>query len=299
MGRYDAHKNPFSYRMIEWAMRKTTNATEQLAKSVPMHVQKVEKDFVHASFQTNNGIFTMPVMKMPQSFSGYGREPTQQKDMGNAVPSNYYMGGVSGFAGGNTSFFPRGNLSSLSYQPSSNLKASGRDYDQHTETGGPSGWITKVMDQSGMQGGDQGGGDGAGAGGGTIGAASVTAARANLRVMQQRNFIQASRMKIVVSPMDSSSSGSTGSSGSSGGGGSSGDQQQKSKTQFSFDKDDLATIQSKDTDHTMTVDSKNKKMTLKVPKNENIYVGGDGKEGEYAQLVTTKGPVINAKGRIK
>lgn len=294
MGRYDSIKNPFSYRMVEWALRKTVNATEQLPKSMPMHVQQTEKDFVHASFEPMNNIFTLPVVKMPQSFSGYGREPTQQNDLGNAVPSSYYMGTVSGFAGGNTPFFPRGNLSSLSFQPSSNMNASSRDYDQHTETGGKNGWMVKVVDQQGMQGGQEDSGSG---GGGTISGASTSAVRAQQRVMQQRNFAYASRMKLQVTPADGSSSGGNGSSGGSGSSGGQGGQQQQDQTQFQFDKDGKCTIQSKDSTYNFTVDSKNKIATMNVPASGKAYVGGDGKTGSYAMLVTTKGPVINALGR--
>lgn len=297
MGRYDSIKNPFSYRMVEWALRKTNNQVEQLAKSLPAHVVQIEKDFVHLAFETRNNIFNMPVVKMPQSFSGYGRDPTQVKDLGYAVPGQYYMGGVSGFAGGNTSFFPRGNLASLSFQPVSNTNASTRDYDQHTHTGGPNGWISKVMDQTGMQENAQNAG---GNGSGTIGTASTSAqrtqrplSRAEIRAMQRLSYPQAAKLRATVAPLDTSSTG--GSSGSSGQSGQS--QQNQSKTLYSFDKNDLCTIQSKDTDHNITIDSQNKKMTLNVPVKEKIYVGGDGKQGKYAQLVTTAGPVVNALGR--
>lgn len=295
MGRYDNLKNPFQNRMVEWALRKTNNATEQIAKSIPMYVQQIEKDFVHASFVPQNGIFTMPIMKMPQSFSGYGREPTQTQDQGNAVPSNYYMGGVSGFSGGNTSFYPRGNLSSLSYQPSSNMNASGRDYDQHTETGGPNGWLVKVMDQSGMQNQGGGGNGGGGGGSGSIAGASLSAARANQRAIQRRSFIPASRLKISTAD----SSGGGGGGGGGGGNGGSGGQggQQQDQTQYQYDKNGKLTMQSKNTQYNFTMDSQNKVATMNVPTGAWAYVGGDGKNGSYAQLVTTKGPVVNAKGR--
>lgn len=294
MGRYDSHKNPFNYRMVEWALRKVQNATEQLPKSMPMHVQQVEKDFVHASFEPMNNIFTLPVVKMPQSFSGYGREPTQQQDMGNGVPSSYYMGTVSGFAGGTTPFFPRANLSSLSYQPSSNLQANSRDYDQHTETGGPNGWIVKVMNQQGMQGGQE---DTSGGGGGTIVASSTTAARAQQRAMQRRSFKTASRMKLQVTPTNGSSGGSSGSSGNGSSGGQGGQQQQQDQTQYQYDKNGKLTMQSKNTQYNFTMDSQNKTATMNVPTGAWAYVGGDGKTGSYAQLLTTKGPVITAQGR--
>jgi hypothetical protein len=91
----------------------------------------------------------------------------------------------------------------------------------------------------------------------------------------------------------------TNGSSSSNGSSQSGQQSQDDdKTQFSFDKDGKAVMQSKDTDHVITVDQKGQKITIKVPTGHKIYVGGDGSEGQYAQLTTVKGPVINALGRI-
>jgi hypothetical protein len=75
-------------------------------------------------------------------------------------------------------------------------------------------------------------------------------------------------------------------------------QQDNDKTNFSFDKDALATVQSKDTDHNITVDSKGKKITLNVPVGEKVYVGGDGKKGQYARIMTEKGPSKNSLARI-
>jgi hypothetical protein len=281
MGRYDAHKNPFMYRINQWVNRRTTNETESFAKSIPCHIVQIEKDFVHVAFETANSIFTMPVVKIPQSFSGYGREPTQVKDMGLAVPGNYYLGGVSGFAGGNTNFYPRGNLTTLSFQPNSNLNAPKRDYNQHTVTGGPTGWIAKVMNQAGLQESQQSGT--------STGTSAQTVSRAHRQVMQRRNFLTASGLKVkdVSTPTNGSSSSSSSNQSS----------QQQDLTQFQFDQNGLCTIQSKDTTYNITVDNKNKKATINVPVGAYAYIGGDGKTGSYAPLVTTKGPVITAQGR--
>jgi hypothetical protein len=102
------------------------------------------------------------------------------------------------------------------------------------------------------------------------------------------------QLGISVTPRDTTG-GTSGSSSSSQQGG---QQQNSDKTQFSFDKNGKAVVQSKDTDHVITVDQQNKKITIKVPTDHKIYVGGDGQTGQYAQLATVKGPVINALGRI-
>src|SRR5215831_10071483 len=188
MGRYDSHINPLQYRMNIWAHRRGNEQREREPKSIPCHVQQMEKDFMHVAFETKNSIFTPPVMKMPQSFSRFGREATQTKDMGVAVPGDYYMGGISAFAGGATNFYPRGNLSSLTFQPVSNLKAPSRDYDQHWETGGPNGWRCKVQEEQQKGGQNAGQGGQNGKSGGQSGA-SAQALRAQQRVMQRRSPI--------------------------------------------------------------------------------------------------------------
>jgi hypothetical protein len=261
MGRYDSHKNPFSYVLNQWAHRKTTNQREQEPKSMPASVKQIEKDFLHMNFETKNSIFTPPVMKMPQSFSRFGREPTQSKDMGLAVPGDYYNGGMTAFSGGGTNFYPRGNLSSLTFQPMSNLKAPSRDYDQHWETGGPNGWRCKVQEkqQEGGQGSTGNGGGSSGGGGG----ASPQIARARQRVMQSRSPITLAA--------------SNGSGGQSGGSGGQQQQQQQDYTEFSFDKNGQAIMQSKDKKHYLKVDQQSKKIMLTGEGDSTIF----GKNNAY------------------
>jgi hypothetical protein len=238
---------------------------------MPAHVQKMEKDFMHMAFETGNSVFTPPIVKMPQSFSRFGREATQAKDMGVAVPGDYYMGGVSAFAGGRTNFYPRGNLSTLSFQPVSNMQAPKRDYDQHWETGGPNGWRCKVQEkQSNMPLAQaaQGGGNGGGSGGGS-GGVSPAMARIHARVMQQR-----APMGFAAATPAATGNGS---SSSSGGGSQQQQQQQKDYTEFSFDKDGQAIVQSKDRKHYLKVNQKDKKIMLTGDGDSTMF----GKKNAY------------------
>jgi hypothetical protein len=226
----------------------------------------MEKDFMHIAFETSNSIFTPPVMKMTQSFSRFGREPTQTKDMGMAVPGDYYQGGVTAFSGGRTNFYPRGNLSSLSFQPMANLQAPKRDYDQHWETGGPNGWRCKVMeDQQQKQQGQQNGSSGSGSGS----SGATPTARLHAQIMQRRNPV----MLAGPVPLADGSSGSSGSSSSSG----QQQQQQKDYTEFSFDKDGQAIVQSKDKKHYLKVNQKDKKVMLTGDGDSTIF----GKSNAY------------------
>jgi hypothetical protein len=197
-------------------------------------------------------------------------------------------------------------LSTLSFQPVANLKAPKRDYDQHHETGGPNGWIVKTMEkqeENSQQGSQSGSSTGTSTGNGSGGGSTSPAMlRTHMRLMEQRNFIAARGfLSKGLTDLISGSSGGLGGAGSSSNGsgsGSNSSQQDNDKTQFSFDKDGLATIQSKDSSHLITVDGKNKQITLQVPSDETIYVGGDGKTGKYAKIATVGGPMINAQGRI-
>jgi hypothetical protein len=277
-------------------------------KSVTAHVVKTEKDFLHVALDLKNSIFTLPIIKIPQSFSRFGREPTQQKDMGVAVPGHYYLGGNDAFSGGTANFYPRSNLSALSFQPLSNLNAPNRDYDTHWETGGPNGWKVKVMEAQQQQQGQSGqtGGTSSGGGGGGANPALAAIPRTHRQIMERRNIIWAQRQASMAAQRQASvratanggSSGGTSSSSDTGGIGSQGGDQ-SDLTEFSFDKNGKAVIQSKDANHVITVDQQSGKISLKVPTNKTIYVGGDGSEGQYDNLVTKSGQVvINAKGRI-
>jgi hypothetical protein len=297
MGRYDSHKNPLQYTLNRWAGRRVNNSREQEPKSIPCHVTKVEKDFVHVAFDTANSIFTPPVMKMTQSFSRFGREPTQVGDRALAVPGDYYLGGNTGYSGGRTNFYPRGNLSSLSFQPMANLKAPQRDYDQHHETGGPNGWKVKVIEEQQQGGwGQQNGGSG-GSGNGSA-APSAATMRAHAQIMQRRSPIMMAN-------------GSSGGSSSSSNGQS---QQQKKQTstslsEFSFDKDDVALMRSRDNDHYVRADAGNGQVMVHSsqdihnttnggqivldPGSGKVYLGGDPKKDRFCAVITTCGPSRN------
>src|SRR5262245_27959024 len=127
MSRWDSHKHVFQALMPQWNHKLGNDHRQQDAKSIPCHITKIDKDFVYVSFETSNGVMTPPVVKMPQSFSTYQREPTQVGDKGYAVPGDYYMGQSSDYSGGNTNFYPKSNLASLSFQPVSKQNDPERD----------------------------------------------------------------------------------------------------------------------------------------------------------------------------
>jgi hypothetical protein len=272
--------------MNQWSSKRINSSRERDAKSIPCHVTKVDKDFITVAFETANKIFTPPTVKIPQSMSRFGRDPTQVGDKGYGVPGDYYLGGVTGDSGGNTDFYPRGNLTTLSFQPVSHTQNPKRDYDQLTHMGGPNGWIVgpfqKRQDSNTQQ--NQQNQQNAQT------QASLGLHRTTTFGAQQAKL----RTQLGISTFDATSSSSSNSSSSQ----QDGQQQNSDKTNFSFDKNGKAVVQSKDDNHIITVDQQNKKITIKVPTDHVIYVGGDGTEGKYDKLMTKSGPVINAQGRI-
>lgn len=322
MGRYDSHKHPFQYGLNFWGNKRINENTERQTKSIPCHVVEVAKDFIKVAFETSNGIHTPPVVKIPQSWSQFSREPTQVGNKGYASASDYYLGGVTGDSGGRTNFYPRGNLTAMSFNGVSHKENPDRNYDQLTHMAGPDGWIVGNFQKQQEQ--QQSQSSGSQSGGSAAQTATFRAQQMQRRgsVMaqftspsvrskavkfspprRQTDYFRRQQMYInparyaVINPLDTSDAGTPG--GSSNGS----QQQQKSgesqgKTNFNFDKNGLCTIQSKDTDHVITCDSDGKKITLQVPEKEKIYVGGDGKKGKYSKIMTEDGPAINAMGRI-
>jgi hypothetical protein len=287
MGRYDSHKHPLQYRLNQWSNKRVNEGLEIQPKSMPCHVVKVDKDFIEVAFETQNGIFTPPTVKIPQSMSQYSREPTQVGDKGYAVPGDYYLGGVTGDAGGRTDFYPRGNLTTLSFQPVSHKANPTRDYDQHTQTGGPNGWIVKTFQKQQdnnqqSQGQSQGG----------AGQQSINP-RAFMRPAAFRHAQMRAQRSLGVQPLDiATTSGTTTSNGSSS------QQQDSDQTMFSFDKNKKSTVQSIDTDHSMVVDQQGDHAHLSVTGDGKCYVGGDGNKGVYAKVMTAMGPSKNTFARI-
>jgi hypothetical protein len=131
-------KTPFTRSLLALANRKAQDRAQIGAKATPGHVTKVDKDFVTIAFDILSP-FTLPTVKVPQSFSAYGREPTQIGDKGMVISGDYYLGGESGQGGGTAKLYPTGNLTPTSFQPLSQTAFPDRNYNQHHMAGGPEG----------------------------------------------------------------------------------------------------------------------------------------------------------------
>jgi hypothetical protein len=221
--------------------------------------------------------------------SQYGREPTQVGDKGYAVPSNYYTGGVTGDSGGKTDFYPRGNLTTLSFQPLSLVNSNPRDINQFTQMGGPNGWIVgSYYTQTQNQGVTQG--QGSQTAGPTTPQVTAQRMRPAAFLYQQRKL----RSKLSVQPLDIADTSGTSSETQQ----SQTQTENPDKTQFSFDKNKKTIVQSVDDEHNLILDKQNDHAHLSVTAIGKCFLGGDGVKGLYAPILTKNGPSINTLARI-
>ena len=117
-------------------------------KTFQGHVSKIlENDFLEFTLDAT-GPFTLPVLKIPQAFSAYHREPTQVGDKGYAVPSDFSIGGLDGEGSGTANMYGKGNLATHVFHPISIKSFDQRDPNMFLVTGGPSGHTIQSKDKS-------------------------------------------------------------------------------------------------------------------------------------------------------
>jgi hypothetical protein len=144
----DNVKLNFLEYITNFTRTKAEDNQQNVTKPMPGHVSKIlENDFLEFTFDLI-GPYTLPKVKIPQSFSKYHREPTQVGDKGYALPNNFNLGGVSGDDGSTANSFPRGNLAPLAFHPVSNKNWDKRDPNMFLVTGGPSGHTTQSHDKT-------------------------------------------------------------------------------------------------------------------------------------------------------
>lgn len=106
----------------ERGIRERTQDKEQMApKLIPVTVTKVVGETVTVKANMK-GVFTIPELTIPQSFSAWIRQPTQVGDRGFAISTDFYLGGQSGLGGGTANFRGRANLTNLVFIPVSQVK---------------------------------------------------------------------------------------------------------------------------------------------------------------------------------
>ena len=91
-------------------------AIEQTGRALPCQVTAVNGSLVTVSFQVNSG-YTLPALTIPRAESQWLRSPVQVDDYGLVIPSDTFLGGVSGGSGVANLNKAYGNLGSLVWVP--------------------------------------------------------------------------------------------------------------------------------------------------------------------------------------
>jgi hypothetical protein len=295
MPRYDNQKNNFGQRLHDFVSKEINAHLQQQPKSIPCHVTAVDKDFVTVAFETHDQNLTPPTVKIPQSFSPYARDPTQVGDKGYAVPSDYYLGGISGDAGGVTNYYPRGNLSPLSFQHISQTTNAERDYNQYTMIGGPNG-IVLIQNQDKPKNSSSSSSSQS-----QQGTTSLMMRQAGSRPVRLKRSVpgQGFYVHLAMPPQATQMDASAPSPGNPGGGGTQGGRYTTTnKSMFTINGQGGIISQDGSGQYRSTTDAPNSKSTIEAPLSGKVYVGGDGIHGIYAQIMTTAGPCVHSLGRI-
>src|SRR5579864_2300143 len=124
------------------ATRRALDAMAQLGASLPCSVVAVSGSIVTVKFEITDP--PLPNVTMPKAESEYVRAPTQVGDKGLVVPSDAYLGGVSGY-GGTASLALQANLSALVFLPVASKSFSAPDDANAVLIYGPDGAIIRTV----------------------------------------------------------------------------------------------------------------------------------------------------------
>ena len=125
----------------------TVRAREEIdqdGQGLTCHVIAVSGALVTVAFDVISP-WTIPQITIPKDEGPYFRNPTQVGDIGLAVPSGIYIGGLSGLGGGIADMVRRGNLSSLRFRTISS-KGSPPPNQTQAIAQGPGGFLGQTLD---------------------------------------------------------------------------------------------------------------------------------------------------------
>ena len=116
----NALKTPVAIGLELTAQRKVQDAIALLGKALPATVIAVAGSIVTVQFNIQTTLFTLPNVTIAKAESQWIRTPTQVGDQGMVIPSDVYLGGVTGLGGGTADLTQPANLSALVWVPVGN-----------------------------------------------------------------------------------------------------------------------------------------------------------------------------------
>jgi hypothetical protein len=139
-------KIPLARSLNQFAEKKIRGAMALLGNVLPAQVVSVSNSIVTVKFllaATTNSPYTLPNVTVPIAGPEYVRMPTQIGDKGVVIPSDVYLGGVSGLGGGTADLSLQANLSSLIFLSIGNKNFSATDDPNAVVIYGPNGTILR------------------------------------------------------------------------------------------------------------------------------------------------------------
>lgn len=138
----NARKTPLQWSLNDFADIKVGNGIQNLGKGLPCSIVAIVSScIVTVQFQVAS-VYNFPQITVPVATSEYVRLPLQVGDLGRVVPSDFYLGGISGLGGGTADLVRRGNLATLVFEPVSHTQWSSVDNNAVTLYG-PNGCVLR------------------------------------------------------------------------------------------------------------------------------------------------------------
>ena len=140
-----SRKLPIFQNLVETARQQSQRTEHMSPRTMPASVVSVSGQIVTVKFEVKSE-FNLPQIQVPIFGSEYIRIPVQPGCKGILIPSDYYLGGISGLGAGTATLAKQGNLSNLSFFPIGNKNWSSVDKDTLTLYGVKG---VEIMDKQG------------------------------------------------------------------------------------------------------------------------------------------------------
>lgn len=143
----NAQKTPLVSTLNDFVIDTFESFEQLLGKAVPASITAIDKTgtIVTVQFEVKS-IYTLPPVTCPLAGPEYIRYPLKVGDKGMVVPSDLYLGGVSGLGDGVADLTPQANLGAVVFMPFGNTKFDPIDDPKSVVIYGPSGVILRTSD---------------------------------------------------------------------------------------------------------------------------------------------------------
>lgn len=143
----NAQKTPLALTLPQFTQKKVLDAIQLLGKALPCTVVATNGWIVTVKFEIQspnpNQPITLPQVTIPVAYPPYTYIPFQVGDPGICVPSDVYLGGISGLGGSVADLSLQANLSALVFVPCGNANTDAPTNANALELYGPQGVIVR------------------------------------------------------------------------------------------------------------------------------------------------------------